>query len=480
MRLFGRRREAAEVAPRGPYDRYLRGGHFAALGAGALLVVLAVVPPVLDASAPNSGGDIHITTEFYTAFDQGGGHITWDLSPNAARTLRQRLDNPNYTFPDGRKMGGNGNGFVEEREAGAFLSSLDAVFERAVLVMRNFEIQKVSVEEQRGIAGEWVDNSTEPLHVKLLLAGRWASRDADVSLAFDAALISFYGYPVGSEAVRERTLIIAGGVSSFTASSLNARTIRAPAGSVVVNVRAFTGNLSAPPPPDVHFSLLSPIDSTLVLLAPLAIAYLAGVRGARRVNEVSGLARIVPFHNALGSAFLLLLASYFAGIPGLVIWIGGATLGGGGMVAAMRWYSPESAAAHAAAGQPTAPPPLDEEDFPGDPELDDATVAPLLLKVQALQAPPPAPVAPPAPPATAPSAPWSPKSAAPSASFSAPPPPAPAAAPAAPALPLSQSAPPKSPKTKVRCPGCKNFFSAEGPRPLHITCPHCAKKGVLR
>lgn len=57
----------------------------------------------------------------------------------------------------------------------------------------------------------------------------------------------------------------------------------------------------------------------------------------------------------------------------------------------------------------------------------------------------------------------------------APPPPAPEEPVAAPVAP----APAK--KIKLRCPGCKEVFSADddGQRPLRTACPHCGRKGVI-
>ncbi len=495
MRLAFWRRQDDERLPRAPptpYDRRLFWARVGALLLALLLLALSVGPVALGATAPNEGGDINITVEFYTAFESGGGFITWDFSPSAARILRERLDS---TAPFG---------FVSDFEVKAYSDTIESTLERTVGTLRNFQIGGVQPQGQRGLSGVDV-NSSEPAHFQVKFAGQWAERDIDIPMANDIlpgvdgglAVLGFAG-ALTTERIHERTMIIAGGLATFSAFSSNSHVVRVPGGTIAVVTRDYTaGDASGAGTPDLRFERFSALNSSFTLLAPIAIAYFVGLVGARRERDATRQATIEPFHKALSAFFLLLIAAYFAAEPGIAIWGGGIAFAVGALFLSYRMYpadrrpddletsrpravtapadewsqveggEEESPAAPAAVLQAVAL--LNKAHGPLDPksatepasqtgavslaaarDLLPKAVSPLSLPEDDI----PRPDGRTAPPREGPQAPPAPKPVAP---------PGPAA-----------------PKTRVRCPGCKHYFEAEGTRPLSITCPHCGRRGVLR
>lgn len=503
MQILRRRRapEGPQAGPT-PYDRWMRWGRIAALALAAALALLSLVPPALDATAQNSGADVNVTAEFYTVLDGGGGYLTWDFAPGAASRLRGAID----TDTDGR---------VSEAEFNTYQQSVDRDLDRSVLVLRNFEIAAVRVVEQQGFVGVGVADEA-PAHLKVIMNGKWAGRDLDIPLVGGGAVEVAYLAPQNTDRVRERTVVVAAGVSSFGPLSGEARAPRVPAGSVVVHVEeyAWGDRGAAQAAPDVRFERFSVLDSTLLLLVPLSIAYLLGVRRTRREQEASGSGRVGPFHDLLGAGFLLLVVAYFAGVPGLALWVGGVGFGVAGLWAAYRLYpegtaqapptrSRRAAAADADGGRlddmlamlPGAhapvggragafqPPPAAGSDSGwGLPQAPAAEVpdpagsngGPLRAPEEAAWAPVPQDEWPPADPPAAGRQPGSPP-VPPAGRVQAGPAVRPAGTRTAPA-----AAPPAPSPTRVRCPACRHLFAATGPRPLSVECPHCGRAGVLR
>jgi len=252
----------------------------------------------------------------------------------------------------------------------------------------------------------------------------------------------------------------------------------------------------------------------------MAIAYLLGVRGPRVEQEAARQRRIVPFHAAMAAGFWLLMVAYFAGVPGIAIWVAGAGFGALGMWSAYQFYpsnvpfdtlerpvgakpdrrrngertatadealammgaayGPVGSASAGGAPSPAGGPApasaydalamLDAAHGPLEPAPEpnsDSTAAsaqkaqvgaqPLALPDDDTQRPAGRAWSPP-PPGSRPA-----KAPAPT----------PAPKPAAPATP-------ELPRSVIRCPGCRHQFEAVGQRPLPVTCPHCGRKGLLR
>jgi len=443
----------------------MRLGRWAALASAALMAALSLVPPALEAGAANEGADVNVTAEFYTVLDGGGGYITWDFAPTSAARLRASID-------------ADGSGTVDEPEYSAYQSGVDAQLERNVLVVRNFEITAVRVEEQRGLAGEAVDSGA-PAHLKVILSGSWAAKDADIPLVGGGALSAAYPGLQAGERVRERTIVVAAGFSSFGASSGEARTPRVPGGSVVVHTETYVAPLPpAAAAPDVRFERFSAAGSTLLLLVPLVVAYYLGVRRPRIEQESSGRPRSAPFHHLLAAGFLLLAVAYFAGTPGLAMWVAGVGFGVVGLWATYRIYPLEAPADGDRGAAPGREPGL------GAPEAGESARNPGVEAVMAMMGEAHRPVGEPSAEDE-----WAPAEAGEEESA-----PEPQARPAVgepwtprPAAKATPRAPPAALATGsvaavslVRCPTCRHQFEAAGRRPLAVACPHCGKRGVLR
>lgn len=497
MQILRRRRapEGPQAGPT-PYDRWMRWGRVAALAMAVALAALSLVPPALDAAAVNEGADVNVTAEFYTVFDGGGGYLTWDFAPAAASRLRASMDT-------------DGDGQVGEAEFNAYQQGVDQGLERTVLVLRNFEIAAVRVIEQQGFVGVAVDAPTAA-HLKVIMNGKWAGRDTDIPLVGGGAVEVAYPSPSGTERVRERTVVVAAGLSSFGPLSGQARAPRVPAGAVVVHVEEYrwADRAAAQAAPDVRFERFSVLDSTLLLLVPLAVAYTLGVRRTRREQEASDRGRVGPFHDLLGAGFLLLAVSYFAGVPGVALWPAGIGFGVAGLWVAYRLYPvgegasrlagrrkseqpgpdaqldhmmsmlPEAHAPVGDAAERFAPPPAAASKSGWGVARDPAEGAPH----RAAEGPNGGPHRPVEdargwPPVPADD--WEPVAARPPGAGPAPPesrreaqvPPPP---------PKRPAAPPAAPEVRVRCPGCRHLFAASGTRPLSVRCPHCGRTGVLR
>ncbi len=481
-----------------PVDRWLNLARWSALGAALLMGAFSLIPPALDAGAANEGADINVTTEFYTVVDDGGGYITWDFSPAASAKLRRWVDTDE-------------NGQVDQPEMLAFESNIDARLEHGVLVLRNFEIAAVRVVEQRGFIGEDV-NSTAPVHLKVIMNGRWARHDQDIPLVSGGTVLVVYPDLAPAERVRERTIIVAAGVSSFGGLSFETRTPRVPGGSLVVHEESYSGAElnSAVGTPDVRFERFSVLNSTPVLLVPLLLAYLLGVRQPRLEQEASRRPRFVPFHKLLSAGFLLLVVLYFAGIPGVALWIGGVSFAAGGLWSAYRIYPSEGSHADGPArrtpdgGRSARSLP---DSSPGGATADAALAllgdahrpvgrpasrgewmsVPEGKENQADQG-----AAIPASPEGAPASGATQRSAGshPLRDKETPAPPVRSRQPA-----VRQSHPKaEAPATQqegdlsetgmsrslVRCPRCKHQFEAVGLRPIQVSCPHCGRSGLLR
>jgi len=492
--LFWRKpSDPAPAAPPTPFDRWLLYARLGAWAATALLLAVTIVPLGLEWSAANEGGDINLTTEFYTAFERGGGFLTYDFSPTAAKVLRDRIDSDR-------------NGLVDDREFFEYQNALKEKV-RGLLVVRSFQLGGARVDEWRGFNGVAV-NASDPAHLHITISGYWVEHDADVTLSRGPLVTIAYGNLTGSERIHERTVVINGGLATLTPSSGSARMLRVPGGVVVVSTHdypAAAANDSTSP--DVRFVRFSVLDSSLVLLAPLSIAYLLGVAGARREQEATRQARVVPFHRALSALFLLLLIVYFGGILGPIVWGGGVALGVAGLLLAYRFY-PAERAPGADLGAPLATPGRPTPEAPGagaewesvrapDENAAAAGIAAAAAMLSRAHTPlgsPEARAKLPEPPSAglAAAREMMPKAvtplelpdedtprpggreAAPLGGASSPqasPSPAPSPGPSAPAAPAS---------IRVRCPGCKHYFEAQGTRPLSVTCPHCGRHGVLR
>jgi hypothetical protein len=206
----------------------------------------------------------------------------------------------------------------------------------------------------------------------------------------------------------------------------------------------------------------------------MGVALFIGVGGARRERDATGQPRVEAFHRALGAGFLLLVAAYFAAAPGLLLWAAGIGFGVGGLMMAYRVYPADRrpddlkppAQAPAEAGEAGWVPVQDGPEPDGSPRAS-ATVdsgAPIPLA----QAPLGPPAEAPAPPAARERSPRILVSSQPRAEA------------AAPKLEPAAAPEPAPAARKVRCPGCKMMFEAAATRPLHVTCPHCGRRGVLR
>jgi hypothetical protein len=497
VRLAFWRRQDDEGLPRAPptpYDRWLFWARVGALLLAAVLLAFSFGLVALGGTAQNEGGDINITAEFYTAFENGGGFITWDFSPSAAHTLRDRLD----TSPR--------DGVVNDTEVKAYSDNIEATLERSVGTLRNFEIGGVQPQGQRGLSGVSV-NSSEPAHFQVKFAGQWAQRDIDIPMANDVlpgvegglSVLGLAGNLTGGERIHERTSIIAGGVATFSADSGDAHIVRVPGGTMAVVTRDYTAlDPRGAGTPDLRFERFSALNSSFTLLAPLAIAYFIGLVGARRERDATHQATVEPFHKALSAFFLLLLAAYFAAAPGLLLWGGGIAFAVGALFLSYRVYPAERRPDEVEPGRPRAVvAPADEwSQVEGASEAPAAAPA-ALDQVVALLDKAHGPLDPRS--ATAPASQEGPSSLAafremlPKAvsplslpeddiprpdGRAAPPRSGPEGPPTAKSAPAPPT--PEAPTTRVRCPGCKHHFEAEGHRPLSITCPHCGRRGVLR
>ncbi len=474
--LFWRKpHDPGPTAPPTPFDRWLLYARLGAWGLTALLFAATILPLTFDLSAANDGADINLKTEFYTAMEKGGGFLTYDFSPSAAKVLRQRVDT-------------NGDGLVDDRE---FLDYQNALKEnvKGLLVVRSFQITGARVDEWSGLTGSRV-NDTAPAHVHLTIGGIWVEHDADVALSRGPLVTVAFGNLTGTERINDRTVIINGGLATMTPTSGNARTLRVPGGIVLVSSYSYAASAwNDTAQPDVRFIRFSVLDSSLLLLAPLAIAYFLGVGGARREQEATRQARVVPFHRALSALFLLLLIVYFGGIMGPVIWGGGIALGVGGLMAAFRFYpadrrpeplpgasvsapAPE-AAAEGGTGAGWEPVAVHEESAAAS---GIAAAAALLSRAHTpLEIPDASRTLPRAlspldlPDGDTPR-PEGREAAKPS-----------VRAPLNLAAAKGPEADPGAPAPlRIRCPGCKHYFEAQGSRPLSVTCPHCGRRGVLR
>jgi hypothetical protein len=271
--------------------------------------------------------------------------------------------------------------------------------------------------------------------------------------------------------VHERTVLIDGGLASFSGG---ARIVRVPAGIAAVATGTWTEGTSSLP--QVHFSLFSPVDNSLLLLIPLAIAYFIGVAGARREREATGQARVEPFHNALSAGFLLLLVAYFAALPGLVVWGAGVAMGIGALMFAYRVYPADRRP------EEWQPPARKVEEHPGAEEAPgdwapvgegappSGELAPAMVDPMPLAEMPRAPAGPDSVPTIEPPT----REGRPKIVVSSAP---------RPQVPPPEEPPAVAPDTapkKIRCPGCKMMFEAAGTRPIHVRCPHCGRRGVLR
>lgn len=463
MRLaFWQRKTPKGPTASSPWDRWLTWSRWGALALAAILLVATVVPLMSDFSAPNEGGDISITTEFYTAFERGGGFISWDYSVAASQVLRARMDTDNSST-------------ISDGEMFVYGSTLDDALTQGVLVLRNFEIAGVRIDSQRGVVGEPV-NSPARAHVRFTFSGQWAQRDSDIILGGDSlARLGFAGNLTPGMTIRERTVIIEGGLASFSGISGNTHVMRVPAGVMVVATGSWTETGESLP--RIHFALFSPLDNSLVLLLPLGIALFIGVGGARRERDATGQPRVQRFHAALSAGFLLLIAAYFAAAPGLIVWVAGVGFGAASLMMAYRVYPADKRPEDWRPPQPVAEEDEDAEEAPSRdwaPVVDEKSDGPAMVDPIAAAEEGRTPLGPePTPVKETPSHDRAPRifvSSQPKPEASVAPAPV-DAAPAAPAAP---------PPTKIRCPGCKMMFEATGPRPLHVVCPHCGRRGVLR
>lgn len=494
--LFWRKpSEAVPAAPPTPYDRWLLCARLGAWGAAVLLIATSLVPLGLIWAAANEGGDINITTEFYTAFERGGGFLTYDFSQSAAQTLRARID-----------QGGNRNGLVDDAEFFNFQGALKENV-KGLLVVRGFQLGGARLDEWKGFNGVQV-NASEGAHLHLTISGYWVEHDAEFALSRGPLVTVAYGNLTGGERIHERTVIINGGLATMIPESGQGRTLRVPGGLVLVSLHSYGASaLSDTVGPDVGFVRFSVLDSSLLLLAPLVIAYFLGVAGARREQEATRQSRVVPFHRALSALFLLLLVAYLAGIMGPVIWGGGIALGLGGLLLAYRFYPadrrPETdarvapaASARSAAGSAGSDAAFQSSSAAaqGEGAAGFAAVAARLSRAHT-------PLETPDARAKLPEIPWPGLAAAREMTPEAVSPlelpdrdtprPEGREAPPVGGSPAGRGAPPpvarKAPQApdapaaiRVRCPGCKHYFQAQGKRPLSVACPHCGRHGVLR
>ena len=444
--------------PRTQLEKWLGWTRMVALVAALGLLAFSIGSLLIETSAPNAGGDINVKVEFYTAFEKGGGFITWDFSPSAAAVLRARLDV-------------SGNGVVSDDEVFAYAGMIKDALVRDVLVLRNFEIGGARMDAQVGLVGEAL-NSSAPAQVHATFSGKWADRDFDMLLGGTSPNLASIGYigPLKGEVVHEETVIVDAGIATIQAGSGNSHGLRLPGASVVAASGSWSNTSGDVGLPTAHFSRFSAVESAVLLLLPMGVALFLGLGGARRESEATGQRRVERFHRALSALFILLIAAYIAALPGVVVWAGGIGLGVGGLLLAYRVYPADIRPEDVRPPAPKAAEPEPEESADDWPKImvsappGERATGPMVEVLPAALLPQ-APVAPEPVPPPAERAPRTPR-----------PPPEPKPSAPAPA----EQAPSAAPMKRIRCPGCKTMFEVAATRPLNVPCPHCGRRGVLR
>jgi len=278
------------------------------------------------------GGTVSVKSDLDILFSNGGGHVTWRISDEAAPELRQLIDK-NY---------GNNDGNITPAEAAQFTSALDNTLTLSGSVFHGAKLQSFSLlDRNRGVEDntEFLigkDNDTRTIEIRFLIEATLSTPSQDYSLnddlmvraLFDSLKTSYdthsYLY-VGKVSLEHTNYIVSmAAYSDFNVDHGRAIRFRGPIWEIydysVSYDKGSMGNAKDKAKfggTDTFNVLESPMELFILLVA---MGYLM-IYFPRRFAKTGRKQRIKSLHRALWGFLFLLFLIYMIGAPGGYVWL---------------------------------------------------------------------------------------------------------------------------------------------------------------
>jgi len=460
---------------------------------GPVLAFLIVVPLLIPAASAElgAGSRLYVETQTQMLMNTGGGYITWELSGPVTADFRRALDT-------------SGDGNLSKLEADSYSSELDNLLENYVYygsarVVRTALLTKDINADTDGLMG--AVPSARTIKIRFTFNANLRPEGANINLGDKTIPTAIFRALPGEE---NRTFVgdlewkhteIVVGLASFSGASMDRGGLtrfRAPGLEVLWYHVELGGNTTSDD--DVRFDTFNMLQCPLELFVALCIFGLLTIWFPRHYMRASKMRKVRWLHYLALLLALVLLAVFFAGLDGAVVWVLSVLFTVMSAVLSIKVYEKgwmgmakpllppmrpraheeeelrrEGGAAEGATEKAEGPPP----DFPGPEAADSAGGQEPASRASSLCNRPSAAIGAgrPAPPEGSGRAAGDGRGRLIASSAGSPVPPG----------KLAAAAPGEVVRT-LRCPKCKATFevSDSGRRPLAIRCSSCGTEGVLK
>jgi DNA-directed RNA polymerase subunit RPC12/RpoP len=279
----------------------------------------------------SNGGTVSVESDLDILFNNGGGHVTWRISGEAAPELRRLIDK-NY---------GNNDGNITPAEAAQYTTALDNTLTLTGAVYHGAKLQSFSLlDRNRGVEdnSEFLigkDNDTRTIEIRFLLEatlstpsqGYSLSDDIMVRALFDALKTSYdihsYLY-VGKVSLSHTNYIVSmSSYSDFNVDHGRVIRFRGPMWEIYQYSVSYDKGTMGNAKDKAQFG---GTDSFNVLESPMELFILLVALGylmlyfPRRFAKTGRKQRMKALHRAIWGFLILLFIVYMIGAPGGYVW----------------------------------------------------------------------------------------------------------------------------------------------------------------
>jgi DNA-directed RNA polymerase subunit RPC12/RpoP len=276
----------------------------------------------------SNGGGVSVESDLDLLFNNGGGHVTWRISGQAAPEMRRLID----------KNFGNNDGSLTPAEAAQYTSALDntltlsgATYQGAKLTSFSLLNRNRGIEDNSNfLIGQ--NNDTRTIEIRFLLEATAStvsdkyslSDDLMVKALFDSLRTTYdnntYVF-VGHVDITHTNYII--GMSSYSSFSVDhgrAIRFRGPIWEIYQYTVSYDKGTMDNAKDTANFDTFNVFESPLELFILLAIVTYLLFYLPRRLAKSGRKQRMRSFHRGIFGLVVLLFAVYMLGVAGPIVW----------------------------------------------------------------------------------------------------------------------------------------------------------------
>jgi hypothetical protein len=285
--------------------------------------------------------DVEISTTFLTFFKNGGGYIEYHVSGHAASGLRNMIDDPTTMFPFETRMA-DGDGIIDQNEGETYMSNLDDILTRRLIVLRGVKMENVDVDEHRGLIGSKV-NDTREIYFHITFRGSLQYDQFEFNVSGLEPLAVLYGsyeeIPT-TLTVDERMYIVSAGMGAYETRIKDKGTLlnlRAPLAAVVTYHGSYT--VSSAPAARMEYDHSTMAGNPLILMIFMFLVTILTFKLPKALARENDKERVRQLHLAILAAVILFWLFYALGGNAYLVWFFGIVLAAGSYSFAFQIYS---------------------------------------------------------------------------------------------------------------------------------------------